>query len=191
MTRHERFPLETGDVHVRVGTPEDVHAVMDVALMACDENALCRPNTDKLLQDIWAALNLQHGICGIVGDPGSIVEGVVVLRVGSLWYSDTKTLEERAVFIRPEYRSAKGGRATKLCRFAMQAADTLGMPLSIGVLSDSRTKSKVKMYSRLLGEPTGAYWIYGTRTGQVSSVVGENEEDRIGYDNSLSYKSEL
>lgn len=175
----KNFPLETGDVHVRVGTPDDVHAVMDVALMACEENALCRPNTDKLLQDIWAALNLHHGICGIIGVPGEQVEAVVVLRIGTMWYSDVQILEEKAIFVRPEYRSAKGGRAARLCEFSKTASDNLGIPLTIGVMSSERTRAKVRMYTRILGEPSGAYWIYGAKTGLTSS---NSEEDGIVYD---------
>lgn len=154
------------DVHVRVGTPDDVHAVMDVALLCCNENALSPPNPEKLLQDIWAALNLKEGICGIIGIPGDIVEGVVVLRLGTQWYSDERLLEERAIYVRPEFRSAKGGRAKNLVEFSRRTSDYLGVPLTIGVLSNDRTVAKVRMYRRIMGEPTGAYWVYGAKTGQ-------------------------
>jgi hypothetical protein len=117
------------------------------------------------LQDIWAALTLDHGICGIIGEPGGLVEASVVLRIGTLWYSDSPTLEERAIFVRPEYRSAKGGRAARLCSFSKKASDDLGIPLTIGILSSARTQAKVRMYSRILGEPSGAYWIYNGKTG--------------------------
>lgn len=157
----------TSGVKVRIGTPDDVHGVMNVALMCCNENALSPPNPEKLLQDIWAALNLQRGICGVIGTPGAIVEAAVVLRIGTQWYSDEQILEERAVFVRPEFRSARGGRAKNLVNFSKRAADYLGMPLTIGVLSNDRTEAKVRLYRRLIGEPAGAYWIYGARTGDV------------------------
>lgn len=156
---------------VRVGTPEDIDAVMAVALLACAENALSRPNPRKLLEDLWAALNLQGGICGIIGKPGCIVEGIVVLRVGTLWYSDDASLDERAIFVRPEYRSAKGGRARRLCEFSKKCAEELCMPLTIGILSSIRTEAKIRLYSRVLGEPSGAFWIYNGKTGAKSGTV--------------------
>lgn len=171
MTKHERFieEIATSDIRVRLGMPEDVHPVMEVALMACEENAICKPNPEKLLQDVWCALNLIDGICGIIGKPGKIVEGVVVLRSGTLWYSDDPIIEEKAIFVRPEYRSAKGGRAARLCEFSKKAADYLGVPLTIGIMSNARTAAKIKMYSRMLGEPSGAYWLYGAKTGEWSN----------------------
>ena len=39
-------------------------------------------------------------------------------------------------------------------------ADELGLPLTIGVLSDERTAAKIRMYSRSMGQPDGAYWVY-------------------------------
>jgi hypothetical protein len=74
-------------------------------------------------------------------------------------------LEEKAVFIHPDYRTAKGGRARKLCHFAKETADTLDLPLMIGVLSDQRTEAKVRMYEREFGKPSGAFFLYKANTG--------------------------
>ena len=68
-------------------------------------------------------------------------------------------------FIHPDYRSAKGGRARRLCEFSKQAADSLGIPLIIGVLSNNRTEAKVRLYKRQFGEPSGAFFLYNARTG--------------------------
>lgn len=164
MTRHEKFPIAE-EVHVRIGTPDDVHPCMDLALMAVNENSYAKANPVKLLGDIWAALNLDHGIVGLIGEPGQQLEGIVLLRVGSNWYSDEEILEERAIFIHPDFRAAKGGRAARLCEFSKQTSDVLGLPLTIGVLSSERTAAKIRMYTRIMGEPSGAYWLYNTRTG--------------------------
>jgi GNAT superfamily N-acetyltransferase len=89
----------------------------------------------------------------------------VLLRIGSMWYSDHEVLEEKAIFIHPDYRNAKGGRARRLCEFSKQVADALGVPLIIGVLSNHRTKAKVRLYERQFGEPSGAFFLYNARTG--------------------------
>lgn len=159
------------DIHVRVGIPDDVHSMMDLALSACSENGFLNPDPEKLLQDIWPSLNRDRGIVGIIGAPKEKIEGAILLRVGELWYSRDNTLEERAVFIAPEYRSAKGGRARKLVEFAKKTADALVLPLTIGVLSNHRTEGKVRLYKRMFGEPAGAYFLYGAQTGSMKEAA--------------------
>jgi hypothetical protein len=77
-----------------------------------------------------------------------------------MWYSNQDVLEERVIFIPPEFRNIKGGRARRLCEFSKKAAEDLGLPLLIGVMSSVRTEAKVKMYERQFGKPTGAVFLY-------------------------------
>ena len=79
--------------------------------------------------------------------------------------------EERAVFVYPQYRSAKGGRARRLIEYSIHAADILGIPLIMGVLSGTRTKGKLALYSRQLGEPMGAFWMYGAKSEPGHGVI--------------------
>jgi len=150
---------------IRLATPADVHDMMALALSACDENGFVDPNPEKLLAEIWPALNRDHGLIGMIGKEGGKAEGAILLRIGTMWYSDNQVLEEKAIFIHPEYRSAKGGRARKLCEFSKQVSDSLGIPLIIGVLSDNRTEAKVRLYERQFGKPSGAYFLYNAKTG--------------------------
>ena len=156
---------------VRIGTPDDVHPMMDLAMQACDENGFVNPNPQKLLAEIWPALNLENGIVGIIQDEGAGLEGAILLRVGTMWYSDAQVLEERAIFISPEYRSAKGGRARRLCEFSKRTADGLGIPLIIGVLSNHRTEAKVRLYERQFGKPSGAFFLYNATTGAYRTAA--------------------
>jgi len=158
------------DLGVRLGEPEEVHEIMAGALQACAENGFVHVNQVKLLREVWSALNLDNGLVGIIGEPGKI-EGGILLRVTEMWYSDDRVLEEKAIFILPEYRSAKGGRARRLCEFAKRAAKTLEIPLLIGVLSNNRTEAKVRLYERQFGKPDGAFFLYNARTGIASEPV--------------------
>lgn len=155
----------TIDLSVRVGTVEDLDGMMNLAARATDENAFVEPDTMKLLEEMWGALNRESGIVGIIGAPGEVFEGAILLRIGELWYSRSPVLEERAIFVAPEFRNAKGGRARKLCEFAKETANELEIPLSIGVLSNSRTEAKIRLYQRMFGEPAGVYFLYGAKTG--------------------------
>lgn len=150
---------------VRVGTLEDLDGMMHLALNATEENAFASPDVFKLLGAMWGALTRQNGIVGIIGKPGETFQGAILLVFGELWYSREPVLEERAVFVAPEYRSAKGGRARKLCEFAKTASEELGIPLTIGVLSNNRTEAKIRLYERMFGQPAGVYFLYGAKTG--------------------------
>lgn len=158
-------------IKVRVGTPADVHAIMELALSACGENGFVNPNPEKLLAEIWPALNLNKGLVGIIGEENQKPEAAVLLRIGSMWYSDADVLEEKAIFVDPEYRSAKGGRARRLCEFSKQVSDKLGIPLIIGVLSNHRTEAKVKLYERQFGKPSGAFFLYNAQTGYLQTAA--------------------
>lgn len=154
-----------GERQVRIGTPDDVDDIMDLALTACGENGFINPNPAKLLQEIYSALSRYQGLVGIIGEPGKPAEAAILLRIGQMWYSDDPVIEEKAIFVRPEFRFGKNGRARALCEFSKKVADTLGIPLIIGVLSHQRMKAKVRLYQRQFGEPSGAFFLYNATTG--------------------------
>lgn len=169
--QHDDEDTTFGEAHVRTGTPDDVGNVMELARLGSDENGFVRPDAQKMYSEIWPALNRDFGIMGVIGEPGNKLEGCVLLRVCQLWYSNDWVLEERAVFVRPEFRLAKGARAKKLCEFSKKAAEDLGMPLMIGVLSNHRTEGKIRLYQRLFGPPAGAYWLFQGRTGTMAKAA--------------------
>lgn len=155
----------TEDVHVRVGTPEDLEGCMFLLLQAIEENGIGEGAPDKLLSQVWPSLHQDGGVVGIIGSDPQRPEGVILLRIESLWYSNSPVIAEKFVFVHADYRSAKGGRARKLCEFSKKVSDEMGMPLIIGIVSNDRTKGKVKMYERLLGPAAGAYFLYNGKTG--------------------------
>lgn len=160
------------EVEVRTGTPEDLDRVMEWAAAAAFDNALVQPDTTALLQMFWPALNCEKGIMGIIGKSGEKIEGAILLTVGTLWYSLDPVLEEKVVFVQPEFRAAAVGRARKLCEFAKQTAKALELPLAIGILSNKKTKAKIKLYERMFGEPAGVYFLYGKKTGLENKLSG-------------------
>lgn len=158
------------DLNVRLATPEDEAALMDLALRAWNENGVMDVNPEKMLGMIRPALYLWQGLVGVIGNPGGPIEGAVLLRMSQMWYSDSWILEEKAVFVDPEYRKASRSEqslshARRLVDFSKQVADGLGIPLLIGVLSSHRTKAKIRLYERRLGTPAGAFFLYGANTG--------------------------
>lgn len=154
------------DALVRTGQPQDLPAVMKMAYEVAKENGIVQLDEDKVVREFWPALNLDGGIVGIIGDDRQAPEGFILLRIARQWYSSDPTLEERVAFVRAEFRAKKGGRARKLCEFAKHTAETLRLPLTIGILSNQRTEAKVRLYTRVFGEPAGAFWLVNGQTGQ-------------------------
>lgn len=160
------------EISVRIGTPSDVDGMMALAMAATEENAFISPSPKKLLESIWPALNRKHGLVGIIGMPEERLEGAILLNIGEMWYSEIPVIEEKAIFVHPDFRAAKGGRARHLAEFAKKVSNELSMPLAIGVLSNSRTEAKIRLYERVFGSPAGVYFLYGAKTGLNNKIDG-------------------
>jgi hypothetical protein len=154
------------ELTIRLATPDDLDEVMRLAVSACKENGFMDASLAALATEIYPALCQDHGLCPVIGPAGTKdIQGLALLRIGSMWYAPDKiVIEEKCVFVYPEFRSAKGGRARKLCEYTKKVADTLQIPLLIGVLSGTRTAGKCKMYQRIFGEPKGMFFLYGAET---------------------------
>ena len=158
----------TEDLKVRTATPDDVHQIMEMGLAANNEIAVFKANPQKILQDIWPALHCQGGIIGVIGKPGKVIEGGIFLKLTSLGYSDDLFLDERIVYVRPEFR--RGGRpdekhchSRKLCEFAKETSDKLGIPLIMGIATSVGFRGKARMYKRFFGRQAGAFFVYGKK----------------------------
>jgi hypothetical protein len=151
------------NLEIRLASTVDMAEVMKLAIAAASENGFLNASAALLAKEIWPALNQDHGLCPVIGPPGGAIEGLALLRIGAMWYSEATVVEEKAIFVYPEFRSARGGRARRLCEFSKHVADSLGVPLLIGILSNTRTEGKVRMYKRIFGEPAGAFFLYGAR----------------------------
>lgn len=151
------------NLEIRLAGTSDMEEVMKLAIAAASENGFLNASAALLAKEIWPALNQDHGLCPVIGPPGGAIEGLALLRIGAMWYSEATVVEEKAIFVYPEFRSARGGRARRLCEFSKHVADSLGVPLLIGILSNTRTEGKVRMYKRIFGEPAGAFFLYGAR----------------------------
>ncbi|MDE2101789.1 MAG: hypothetical protein KGL39_31370, partial [Patescibacteria group bacterium] len=61
-------------------------------------------------------------------------------------------------YVRPEFRRTSNAR--DLIEFGKHCAKELGIPLVIGVVSNERTRAKMELYRRRLGDPVGGYFMY-------------------------------
>ena len=162
------------EITVRLGVAADFEEMMRLAVAATEENAFVVPDLAMLANQVWASLTMQRGAVGVIGSKvGGPLEGAILLNIGPVWYSAEPVLEEKAIYVDPEFRAAKGGRARKLAEFAKVMAENLELPLAIGVWSNERTKAKIRLYERTFGPPAGVYFLYNAKTGIPPEIEGE------------------
>jgi N-acetylglutamate synthase-like GNAT family acetyltransferase len=160
------------NLQIRLATTDDMTEVMRLAVMACEDNGFLDFSQELLAREIYPALALDHGLFPVIGPPGGPIEGFVFLKIGTLFYSNRQCLEEKCLWVHPEYRAAKGGRARKLLDFTKKTADTLQLPLIIGIFSTRRSAGKEKLYERVFGQKAGAFFLYGAECGKAHQEIG-------------------
>lgn len=144
---------------VRYATPADYPQIIAMSEALHEENGHGNIDYPTAEAAIISAINLDRAIIGIIGPVGAI-QGIIFLRFASFWYSKEVFLEELFLFVVPEYR--KGTHlARSLLTFAKSTSERLNLPLMIGVLSNHRTKAKLRLYEKNLGAPVGGYFFVG------------------------------
>lgn len=139
---------------------------MALAFQACEDNGFLDYSPELLVREIYPALTQDHGLFAVIGPADGTIEGFVLLRIGHMFYSSRPCLEEKCLWVHPNHRGAKIGRAKRLLQFTKKAADSLGLPLIIGIMSTKRSAGKVALYTREFGEPAGAFFLYGAASGE-------------------------
>lgn len=166
MSNVTQFPI------VRRAVAADYPEVMRLAGLVWDENGLFKMSKRKMDWLLTRVLDPDsipqgdmgvRGFMGVIGPPGGRLEALILLTLGSYWYTDEVVLEEYATFVDPDHR--KSNHAKTLIKYAQHLSDQIGIPLLIGVLSNERTEAKVRLYRRLLGREAGAFFLYGRHTG--------------------------
>lgn len=147
---------------VRLGVEADIPQLLELGRMLHAENAMMPLSEDRILAAAWRAIRQDNAMVGVIGKIGH-VEAMIYLTVGQFWYTDKPHLEELYAFVRPECRRSENAKA--LVEFAKESSRRLKVPLLIGIISNDRTKAKIRLYERQLGEPAGAWFLYGTTTG--------------------------
>lgn len=146
------------DPVVRYAEPADYPQIIALGEELHEENGHSAIDYDIAEAAIMEAINRKRALIGLIGPVGGI-EGIVFLRFASFWNSSDVFLEELFLYVPPEFR--KTANAKTLLLFADNAAKQLGLPLMIGVLSNHRTKAKLKLYEKHLGQPVGGYFFVG------------------------------
>jgi hypothetical protein len=148
---------------VRFGKPSDLDELMGLCHNLAYENAIA-PMMDHLVRDLLeGCLSQKTGFIGVIGAPGEI-EGAMCLKYSCLWYnSNYWWVEDAFCHVLPRYRASSN--ASDLLDWATWCARKLEIPLMLGIVSNERTKAKIKLYERKLGPMSGALFLVGAKTG--------------------------
>lgn len=153
---------------VRLAKPEDSQEIWRLFLQVHNENSLFRLSPQKVQWLMNRILNPElispedtgpRGVIGVIGPVGKL-EGLVFLLIGQFWYSDERHLEELCVFTDPEHR--KSNHAQAMVQWMKDQTKLTGLPLLTGIMSNTRTEAKVRLYSRMLPK-VGAFFFYASK----------------------------
>lgn len=141
---------------VRVAKPEDFVFIVGMAERLHEENGHLEIDRELAENALMGAINQDKAIIGLIG-PTEDIQGIVFLRLCQFWYSKQIILEEMFLYVKPEHRRGTGIPAS-LVKWAVAAGKRLEVPLMIGVLSNQRTRAKLRLYRRFIGHPVGGYF---------------------------------
>ena len=149
---------------VRLPVEADLPQLIEMGLMLHKENGLLNAAPDLIEIAARRAVNRDGMIGGVIGDVGH-VEAMICLMTARYWYTRDNHLEELLSYVHPDCRRSDNAKA--LIEFAKDCALRLGVPLLIGIVSNERTEQKIRLYQRRLGKPSGAYWLFNSKTGKT------------------------
>lgn len=150
---------------VRRALPDDHQQIWKLFLQGHEENGIFTLAPEKVEFFLQRALHPDkimpwdtgtRGEVAVIGPPGHL-EALCFIVLGQFWYSNDFHLEELLVFVDPEHRNS--GHAKALIDWMKEKSDELGIPVLTGIMSNSRTEAKVRLYRRQL-PAIGAFFLY-------------------------------
>jgi hypothetical protein len=145
---------------VRAATREDEPEIIRLLHLMHAEGGLFTLDLDRARETFAQAFDRKGGIIGVIG-PSDNIEAMIGLMISRMWYTTEDNISEYFNFVRPDKRQTNHAR--ELIAFAKRCSDHIGPPLMIGVLTNQDVLAKVRLYRRLLGDPVGAFFLYGAK----------------------------
>ena len=150
---------------VTIALRQDEEEIMEQCRRLHKENGLFTLNDAKVrkyLRLCYARENANATpvIVGVIKNKGRI-EASTCLMVSDFYYTDDWHLAELWNFVDEPYR--KSHNAEALIEFGKVCSDKMKIPFFTGIITNKQMAGKVRLYRRLLGYPTGAFFIHGAK----------------------------
>lgn len=154
---NHQLGIDMEEEKVRVATSADESEILLLCNCMHAEGGIMPLDLMEVSTMLHKAFDRQGGIIGVIGPPGDI-KAMIFLLISRYWYTRQHHLEELFNFVRPDVR--KFNYAQRMIDFAKACALEIGLPLTIGVLTNQRMEGKVRLYQRSLGVPAGAWFVF-------------------------------
>lgn len=150
---------------VRIATPNDEQALLDLLIADLRENAehIAPINPQKVLGTIMLATRGKGGICGVIDDKDGKPIGLVLLVVADWWWSNQHFVQEVVAYVHPDHRHSHA--IDDLLTWAKWAVNEFTVQwgyrlyMLCGTLSTRRIREKIMLYRRKF-KLTGSTFIY-------------------------------
>lgn len=160
---------------VRPAVPDDLPEIWRLFRLHAEENALFKLSERKVGYYLNRFLHPEtidpedtgpRGLIGVIGPVGAL-EGIIMLVLGSAWYTDETSMDDCCNFVDPAHRQSDHAKA--LIAYSKHLVDMarVGHPdfkMILGIVSTKRTAAKIRLFSRQL-EPVGAFFMYPPSSG--------------------------
>lgn len=153
---------------VTTAQPSDEEEIMEMCRALHEENGLLSMSEARVRATLQLAFQRRGGVLGVIRNERQI-EAMIFMLISQMWCEDGWHLEELFNYCRPEYR--KSSNAKTLMQFAKKCAIDLQLPLIIGVLSNTRTEEKVRLYQRQFSKPNGCFFVFNTRWNDAAPAA--------------------
>lgn len=145
---------------VRIAQPADEEDVMAMCRRLHSENGLFSLNENKVRALLHRCYKGDGTIVGVIGETGHL-EASTCLAISDFHYTDDWHLAEYWNYVEEPFR--KSGNAEALIEFGKECAVKMGIPFITGIITNKQMAGKVRLYRRLLGYPTGAFFCYNSK----------------------------
>ncbi len=152
-------PLNRQRSVLRIAQADEENDLMDFCHELWEENGkeFFSFDADKCRGHLRRSFEKKGGLFAVIGEPGKVAAGALLL-IDEQYYSKDFALFELFNYVRPDHRRSQ--HAKTLLIWETNMAQKLGLPLLVGITSSTRTVAKVRLYRRVLGDPTGAYFVF-------------------------------
>lgn len=164
---------------VRAASATDLEEILQLCRQLWEENGLFSYDEDRIRALAERGFRGEGVVIGVIGPEKGPLEGSVCITVeiAGNYYSGDVHLVELWNYVAPDYRKSRNAQA--LIDYMVTVARGTNMALITGIITNSRTAGKVRLYRQLLGEPAGAFFVVNSKWREAPTIKESDEEREL------------
>ena len=158
-------------LNVRTAGPYDHNNLLALMKLAWEEQPISGLNEEKLQNMIRICTGGRRdgepqGFIGVI-DGKNGLEGYFLAVLSTWWFGDGWRIEELSNFVHPDHR--KSNHAKDLIQFGKWMAESIELPLIMGITTGIRLQAKIRLYERHV-TPFGALFYHNMNQGCLAEA---------------------